>query len=74
MEANLKAQQGWLYPLPGALLYVGRPALFLRPADLTSLELLRAGEALDRWCLGAANSSSRQPLWMVGLASSHVNN
>ena len=43
VAANVRTASGWLFPLPGALLFLGRPPRFVRHADVAGVEFARVG-------------------------------
>ncbi|KAI8464418.1 MAG: hypothetical protein J3K34DRAFT_526211 [Monoraphidium minutum] len=43
LSANLRAAPGWLFPLPSSLLFLGKPARFLRHSEVAGLEFDRVG-------------------------------
>eukprot|EP00877_Chromochloris_zofingiensis_P001952 jgi/Chrzof1/11758/Cz06g08180.t1 len=44
VAAYIKANQGWLFPMERALCYIGKPALFIRHADIRAVEFQRANK------------------------------
>ena len=43
VSANVRTASGWLFPLPGALLFLGKPARFVRHEDVAGVEFDRVG-------------------------------
>lgn len=43
ISANVRTASGWLFPLPGALLFLGKPARFVRHEDVIGAEFARVG-------------------------------
>ncbi|KIZ02697.1 hypothetical protein MNEG_5261 [Monoraphidium neglectum] len=43
ISANVRTASGWLFPLPGALLFLGKPAHFLRHSEIAGVEFARLG-------------------------------
>jgi hypothetical protein len=43
VSANVRTSNGWLFPLPGALLFLGKPAHFVRHSEVAGWEFARVG-------------------------------
>lgn len=49
VDAVVKVNQGHLHPLPDALCFLEKPAMYISLTDVTSIELLRAGEEVGSY-------------------------
>ena len=43
VSTNVRTAGGWLFPLPGALLFLGKPAQFIRHSEVAGCEFARVG-------------------------------
>jgi hypothetical protein len=75
VSANIRANGGWLFPLPCGLAYLGKPACFLRLGDIEHVEYGRAAQGSSTFDLlmrvddgGKASGSASPPARSVELA------